>query len=68
MEKVCLQGHPGADENDRVLINMLKPVVLATSDKIAIVVHTGLDFCANVLWQRLGDMKRFGLGKLLLDE
>ena len=54
MEKQCLESQDG---DDLILINLLRPVLLGTSDKIAYVVHTALDMCANVLHLRLVDMK-----------
>lgn len=67
MEKVCLQNED-PEQYDQILINLIKPVVLGTQDKVQYVVHTALDMCANVLHLRLGEMKQFGGSREMLDD
>lgn len=67
MEQICLEKYPNSDDNDIILMNLLRPVVLSMQDKIAIINHTALDICANVLQIRLKDMKKFNGNKEALN-
>jgi hypothetical protein len=67
MEQICLEKYPNSDDNDIILMNLLRPVVLSMQDKIAIINHTALDICANVLQIRLRDMKKFNGNKEALN-
>jgi hypothetical protein len=69
MEKVCLdQRLDGSINDDLIFINVLKPTILCTNDKISFVVHTALDVFCNVLTLRLAKMRKFGGNRQDLDE
>lgn len=48
-------------------MNILKSVIIGTGDKIVYVVNSALEVFQNVLSLRLGEMKRYGGTRELLD-